>query len=310
MTDGNKTALAGRPSAAGTEVDDDLPSVYPISKSMSIFASALAWLERGAALVPAQLGGKHQVTGFGAHLRKITTPAEAIFWFNERRANLAIVTGIGDCLALDFDTWDDFARFDKINPELTETLTEQSRRGVHLYFQVADAGRVRSCTMPEGYEVKGAGGTILVTPSVVRGVRYTTVTRAPVLRCDDLAGRLGLPLFSESEPSPYLKGKGGGDTVSRCKAALDVLALAQDLQRLRGLPSRWTHSPSGEWWRSCCPFHGPEQHASFQVNTKRGLYFCKTCGERGDALDLYGLVHQLPDVQSAIAEVARGLGAP
>jgi hypothetical protein len=272
--------------------------------------SALAWLSLGAALVPVQPGGKHQVADFGAHLRKITTPDEARFWFGDRRANLAVVTGIGGVVALDFDTLQDFAQFDKRHPELTTTLTEQSRRGVHLYFQVADAGRVRSSALQEGYEVKGAGGTVLVAPSVVKGVRYTTVTLAPVLRCDDLADRLSLSLLSESEPVHHLEGKANGDTVSRCKAALDVLGLAQDLQRLRGLPVVWTHSTSGEWWRSCCPFHGPEKHPSFQVNTAKGFYLCKACGEKGDALNLYQALHGLPDVRTAIVEVARGLPRP
>ena len=283
-------------------------SSQPLSfATNSILAAALTWLAQGAALVPVQPGGKFQVAGFGAHCRKITTPTEAAFWFGDRYANIALVTGIGDYLALDFDTWRDFALFSSRHPDLVETLTEQSRRGVHLYFQVSNAGRVRSCTSPDGFETKAAGGTVLVAPSCVGGIFYTTVTRAPVMRCDDLADRLSLSLLSESEPMQRLEGKENGDTVSRCKAALDILGLAQDLQRMRGLPVVWTHSPDGEWWRSCCPFHGPEQHASFQVNTAKGFFLCKACDAKGDALNLYQVLHKLPDVRAAIAEVAKGL---
>jgi hypothetical protein len=273
----------------------------------STLSSALAWLDRGAALVPVQPGGKFQVAGFGAHCRKITTPDEASFWFGARSANLALVTGIGDFLALDFDAWRDFALFASRHPDLAETLTEQSRRGVHLYLKVANAGRVRSCASPDGFEVKAAGGTVLVAPSCVGGIFYTTVTRAPVMRCDDLADRLSLSLLSESEPMQHLEGEVNGDTVSRCKAALDVLGLAQDLQRARGLPVVWTHSPDGTWWRSCCPFHGPEQHPSFQVNVVKRFYLCKACDAKGDAINLYQMVHNLPDVRAAISEVAKGL---
>jgi hypothetical protein len=280
----------------------------PTSQS-TILVAALAWLARGVPLVPVQPGQKRQVAGFGAHCLKVTTLVEAEFWFGERHANLAIITGIGDVVALDFDSWGDFARFADRHPDLTETLTEQSRRGVHLYYKIAEAGRVRSCTSAEECEVKAAGGTVLVAPSVVGGIRYTTVTLAPILRCDDLLERLRLSLLSESQPS-RLEEKGATNTVARCKAALDILGLAQDLQRLRGLPVVWTHSPDGAWWRSCCPFHGPEKNASFQVNTAKGFYLCRACGERGDAIDLYQVLHQLSDVQSAIASVARGLVSP
>lgn len=281
--------------------------VYPASQRLSTLRAALAWLDLGAALVPCQPSRKNHVAGFGFYNRRITTPDEARFWFCDRSSNLAVITGTGDVLALDFDSWDAFAAFSRENPDLCETLTEQSRRGVHLYYQVAGAPHVKSGDASGGlFEVKAAGAAILAAPSIVACVRYTTITPPPILRCDELPARLHLSFLSESKPISNLEGK-AGDLVSRCKRALDVLELSKDLQRLRGIRATWNHSKDGTWWRSCCPFHGPERHPSFMVNVAKGFYLCKACQARGDGLNLYQAVHGLPDVQSAILEVARRL---
>jgi hypothetical protein len=291
--------------SAGSEVWAASTSEYTPSFpcGQSLLDSALFWLSLGAALIPCQPNTKHQVSGFGAYGRRVTTKTEARDWFADRRANLALATG-GGLLALDFDRWQDFATFAKCHPYLCETLTEQTARGgVHLYYLCAQADRLRSGPTPGEFEVKSSGGVVLAAPSIVAGVKYTTVTPPPVMRRDDLADLFELSLISETKVN-ILRGESNGDLVARCKHSLDILALAQDLQRQRGVPVVWKHNPTGEWWYSQCPFHGPESHPSFMLNVSKGFYKCRSCGERGDCLNLYQLVNGLPDVQSAIAAVA------
>jgi DNA primase len=43
------------------------------------------------------------------------------------------------------------------------------------------------------------------------------------------------------------------------------------------------------------------------VNVERGFYKCLACGARGDVLNLYQALHGLPDIQTTINQVARGL---
>jgi hypothetical protein len=295
----------GASAKAETWAASDSQYTPSLPYSQSLLDSALFWLSLGVALIPCQPGRKHQIAGFGVYKWRVSTKTEARFWFSERRANLALACG-GGLLALDFDRLANFATFSKCHPYLCETLTEQTARGgVHLYYLCTQADRLRSGPTPGGFEVKAAGGSVLVAPSVVAGVLYTVITPLPVMRRDDLADLLGLPFISEVL-RPNLEEE-GQDFVARCKRSLDILALAQDLQRARGVPVVWKHNPTGEWFYSQCPFHGPESHPSFMVNVSKGFYKCRSCGERGDALNLYQALHGLPDVQAAIREVAARL---
>jgi hypothetical protein len=258
--------------------------------------AALHWLSCGVALVPLQPNTKYHVAGFGAYLKKITDTEQARYWFSERRCNMGVICA-GDLVCLDFDDKPSYA----VLGAGLDTLTEQTRRGYHVFVWCAGVagGKVSGC------EVKAGRAVVTVAPSVVSGFRYAVVKPLPIEKIDLRASLPSLSLLSESQ-KPMISSQDGSGLVDQCKRSLDILTLAQELQAARGLPALRERRGRPEWWRGLCPFHA-EKRPSYFVNTERGFYLCRSCGARGDALNLYQVLHGLPDVPSAIRAVARSL---
>jgi len=259
-----------------------------------IFDAALSWLERGAALLPLQPGGKRIVPGFGPYLQTITTEAAARFWFRERRCNMGLVCGCG-FVVFDFDDAERYAAWAAGNPALAETYTEQTRRGFHVFF--TGSGRVRH---GPGYEAKSVGGVVTLSPSVVHGFEYLVVNSSAIMA-------LQSAFFLLSEPSAgrsvVKRDAVGGDALSRVKAAWSVVDLAQSVTRLKS-------DGRGRWFHGRCPL---VDHASnhdgrlpFWVDSKRGLWGCYACGIRGDVVNLYAALHSVT-VDQAIKAMAAEL---
>lgn len=260
-----------------------------------VLQAALYWLDLGFSLVPLQPNSKHHVRGFGAYLERITSADGARYWFGERRCNLGLVCG-GRLVCLDFDNQ---AAYDQVGASI-ESLTEKTRRGYHVLVYSDQVKR--PCRVSESFEVKAGGAVVAVSPSVVAGVRYQVVKPLPVVAFDLSACLPSLSFLSESKKR--LEGKSAsGDVVSKCKRALDILQVAQELQAARGLPVLLERRGRPAWWGGLCPFHN-ERRPSYFVNIERGFYLCRSCGARGDVLNLYQVLHGLGSVQEVIRVVA------
>lgn len=254
---------------------------------------AAAWLAMGAALLPLQPGSKRIITGFGPYLQRIQDDDAARFWFLERDCNLALVCG-GGFVVLDFDQVTQYAAWRELYPEAAQTYTEQTRRGFHAFF----VGKSDSYSYQgDGFEVKGKGGFVVLSPSVVGGFRYAAL--------DDGAALLQLPaalsLLSESSPPGTLSREKGIDTIARIKAAYSVRDIVSGLTLLRSRDQRWYHGS--------CPI---TDHAAnhdgrrpFWIDSKRGLWGCYACGLRGDVVNLYAVLHGLSVDQAIKAMAAR-----
>ncbi len=258
----------------------------------STYEHALFWLLRGIPLVPLQPRSKSLVPGFGAYSKQITTEAEAWYWFGERTCNLAVVTG-GGLVVLDFDQVDDYAAWCVSWPELADTYTERTARGMHVFI----AGDSASGRLPGGIEIKGRGAVVMSAPSVhPSGFVYHPVDQHAQVK----HAPQGFPLLSdplETLSKGSTRAGGGKDTLTRIKAAYSVLDLAQSLTRLK--------SRDGRWWHGRCPFH-EDSEPSFWVDAKRGLWGCYACNVRGDVVNLYAVEHGL-SIQDAIRALAGGL---
>lgn len=260
----------------------------------TMFDAALRWLNLGAELLPCQPASKRLVAGFGPHMQHITTADGARAWFAERRCNLAL-----SCwdrfTVLDFDNAEQYAVWAAGNPEPAQTYTEITRRGAHVFF----TGSGRIADIPEGAEVKQAGGVVLLAPSTVGGFVYHPVKLGAVIQ----PLKVVFSLLSESmEPARAVvkRAEVGGDTLSRVKSAWNTLELAQSVTVLRA-------STGGRWYRGACPFadHGANHDGRqpFWVDVERGLWGCHACGVRGDVVNLYAAIYRV-SVRDAISAMA------
>ena len=256
-----------------------------------MFREALTWLMRGVHLVPIQPHSKELVAGFGAYSQHVTTEQEASFWFRDRACNLGLVCGRG-LVVLDFDDVGLYRGWAADDPDLAESYSEQTARGVHVFF-IGDCGSGKIGNI----EVKGRGSVIMAAPSVhPSGLTYS------VLYDGDLIPHSPFLPFSDPKSKALNERKNsyGDDTIGRIKVAfpiVDFVMTAWPTTRLK---------PSGArgFMAGHCPFHS-DKHASFWVHPD-GVYGCHGCDAHGDVVNLYARRYGLT-VQDAISEMARGL---
>lgn len=263
------------------------------------YKAALAWLDRGAAVLPVQPGRKYLVEGFGPFRKRITAADEAFKWFGNGLYNLAVCLPDG-LICLDFDSDECFAEWEKtVNPQLQATYQEITPRGYHLFYRVNLP--IRLWLVP-GIEIKRV---CLVAPSVVKGRTYGRIDY-PILQLDDYS-----PLISSllSEPPPQAmpanlskeKNTQGHktDTIGRVKAAWPVYDLASTLTQLVT-----SDHGRGRWFKGRCPLH-QDRRPSFWVDAERGLWGCHSCGVRGDVINLYARLNGLTDQEAIKVMAAR-----
>lgn len=250
---------------------------------------ARRWLSQGVALVPLQPVSKHIVTGFGPYLKTITTEDDARFWFDNRRCNLAVVTGAG-LVVLDFDEQEHYQTVCEVWPVLATTYTERTRRGWHVFL----AGDSATGKRP-GFEIKGRDAVVMSAPSIhPAGIQYAPVNPDATIK----PAPAGFPLLDVTptpmpvEPLPLV----GDDLLPRIKRAVPILDAARKLTPLK--------SKDGRWWHGLCPFHG-ETRPSFWVDAQRGTFGCFACDAHGDVVNLYALSNNC-SVKTAISELLRG----
>lgn len=267
------------------------------TNSNPLLQAALTWLERGVLLVPVQYRSKHLVRGFGAHLRKVTTPGEAFYWWGLHAYNIGLVCGgRSGLVVLDFDQPSEYYDWRANASDLAGTYTVATHRGFHAYLIAGNLPSFRSGPI----EVKGAGSVVTAVPSVHPcGLIYRPlVPDAPILVGDAYLSLLSVKPSQQVTPHQSKAGEAGrDDVVTRIKAAWPVLELAQSMTKLK--------SRDGRWYHGLCCFHS-EVEPSFWVDVQRGTFGCYSCGARGDAVNLYAKLHGL-SVQDAIKEMARKL---
>ena len=271
--------------------------------------SAIKWLDRGAALLPAQPGSKCLARGFGPYQKRIITPSGAQAFFGPRsELNLAVVLPVG-VLGLDFDNDQVFLNWQEIIPtELTTTYHETTRRGWHVFY---------NCKVPknlkliDNVEIKQV---LIVAPSVVSGYRYKAI-EYPILEVEKWEDLL-LPLLSKEneirDPIANFSDAGSGatpaetkspampaadDLVSHIKAGVSVYDLALSLTQLES-----SDRGAGRWYRGRCPFH-KDNRPSFWVDVERGTWGCHACNIRGDVINLYALSRGITN-QDSIRDLA------
>ena len=261
-------------------------------------AAALAWLNRGASILPCQPGSKKLVSGYGPYRNQITNPDDLYSWFGDStKYNLAICVPIS-ILAIDFDNEQLFWNWEAGLSNEYLTYEEISPNGWHVFYYVPGGVPEGIKTIP-GIELKKV---IMVSPSELEGFIYRPVApEAELVKVHDVFSLLS-PLLSDD---PIVRTdvlskreQAGDDLVSRIKAAVPVVSLASRFTELK------RSGGGGRWLAGCCPLPGHDDHnPSFWVDTVRGLWGCHACGKRGDVINLYALIHQV-SLYQAISDLA------
>ena len=281
--------------------------------------SALKWLDRGAALLPAQPGSKCLTRGFGPYQKRVITPAGAQAFFGPRSEyNLAVSLPTG-LLGLDFDNDQVFLNWQETIPvELATTYHETTRRGWHVFYKCKVP---KNLNLIENVEIKQV---LIVSPSVVSGYRYKAI-EYPIVEVDNWEDLLFSLLSKERSGQACIANNddsgsarvttpnngdaaapagsavvtmpAGADLVSLIKSTLSVYDLALSLTQLES-----SDHGAGRWYRGRCPFH-KDNRPSFWVDVERGTWGCHACNIRGDVINLYALSRGITN-QDSIRDLA------
>jgi len=292
------------------ELNQELYKVPPLT---SAYALACMWLSRpgGWKVLPVQPGSKRLVRGFGPFSGLIESPEDAIFWFRQRGANLAVVAPMGSVI-VDFDQVAFYESFTAGWPDLAKSYTESSPRGGRHVFLSLQKGRELDIPgLIRGVEVKRF---CLAHPSKLAGGTYEVLVLGPILTFPAKTVKAALEPFFDmgdkhpSKPGKRLSGLPGAShgekfglrqnrgVISRVKAAwpiLSYLAYFEPTLRLEG---------RGEWRSGLCPWHA-DHTPSLRVNTVSNTWRCFACGAFGDVVNWHQLRGNFPDQ----AEAARDL---
>lgn len=290
--------------------------------NLSRYDAARRWLELGAALLPVQPGRKWILKGFGPNQKRLTNLAEAKqFFASDKNAwNIAVVLpdGPDGIICLDFDSQDSYIAWsDAIAAPLMMTYQETTRRGMHVFYR-CDPGRL--IVKPEaGIEIKR---TVVVSPSVIGAVtesqfRYSPIAAWPILAAQREQILPDSFLLSATQAQAHAEPKARaeravrdlaayGDTVSRIKAAYDLVTEIQKVESVK-----LSQSANGRWWHGFCPFHGDRNKPSLWVDTERQLWGCYACKSQYRGLDVVNWHSEINgiEVKEAIRDMARSLAA-
>lgn len=259
------------------------------------------WLDRGFYLLPAQVGKKYLLQGWGEHKSKVTTFEGAVQMFDTKQSsiNIAILASDRHCV-LDFDNPDLYTYWANKHPEIAHTYTERTPRGgahVFLFAQVP-----QNLCLVEGVELKRV---CLVHPSQVDGRQYTR-GEAEIIEANPerVFSSIGKPGHKTArllivENSPHSSRSNGGSVISQIKdhwRTLDVFR---------------TYRPDIEFKiksgiASCrCPFHDDKRPSMFVV-IETGFWKCHGCGAFGDVIDAYARLQGI-DNREAVGRMSQAL---
>ena len=137
--------------------------------------AALGYIRRGLAIFPCQPGGKEPVTTNGCTGATLDRDVIDHWWTTRPDLNIGLATG-DKIFVVDIDADKggevSFAKLEKKHGPLPQTIEVITGAGRHLWFR-APARRVirnsvgkKSSALGEGVDIRGAGGYIIVPPSV------------------------------------------------------------------------------------------------------------------------------------------------
>lgn len=244
--------------------------------------------------------------------------------------NLALICSINGLICLDFDDQESYQTWRNLLPGTPKTRIERSKRGLHVFYQVAETTNVQ-ITPGIALDVL-TRGTVHSYPSVHRGdgqTQYTVIEdqRPAQVRRIETVIPVEWRCYASQEPERKVRKEGEPaqtcttGTPSLTQASRRVasppskVAVIKSTLKISDLVSRYVHlERTGQHHLSGrCPFHD-DHDPSFWVDTRSGLCSCRKpeCkryqprGRPMDAISFYARVEHISNGQ-AIARLYGGL---
>jgi hypothetical protein len=260
------------------------------------------WNNQGIACIPVAYRDKRPVVQSWREFQdRLPTLAEIARWFQSRLRNLAIITGWKGLTVLDFDAMPAYDLWRVAYPDVAQSYSVVTSRGVHVYLFVDEPVSSGKLGM---IDIKAAGGYVLAPPSIhPSGRQYRAVNDSPILRVDSLACVLPKPLLALAQPAPVrvpviqsddpwqaamnpATASGNGGKVAAILANHSLFELFPQAQK------------RGNYYWTRCPLHN-DHDPSLSISQDGDYGRCWAGCLHGDYLDWFAAVNGL-ELMSAI----------
>lgn len=273
---------------------------------MTLFETALSWVNQGFSVIPIGYYSKKPIIKWQDYQDKLPTEFELLQWFPSELRNIGLITGNG-LVVIDFDVLDVFNYWFSLFP--LKTYMVKTRRGVHVYLHTEQAAKNYHSDL---LDIKAERGYVLIPPSVhPSGYQYQVFQDKPIMRIDKLEEVLPVeftpeaekvlaqPMTVEIEVDPWTL----ADSATSLERGI-VKKIRENVTLLSIIPGAERSSADGRWYVALCPFH--EDHTpSFWIDTQRGLCGCRKCNiKEMDVLNLFARIHHISN-QEAIRELQK-----
>jgi len=153
----------------------------------TLLSTALDFYERNIMTIPIRYASKLPLVKWREYQNRQPSFADLIEWFSEGDKNIAVLTGriSNNLCILDFDSLPAYFEYIGEHPQLDESFTVSSARGMHIYLFVNDLPQ-RSFKSSE-CDIKSTGYCLTAPSTHPTGVKYEVVNDAPIMRIESLS---------------------------------------------------------------------------------------------------------------------------
>lgn len=281
---------------------------------------AKKFYQTGFSVVPLEYRSKKPLVKWSEFQTKRPDPGVLSRWFSGQ-VNLGVVTGFNNLTVIDFDTFTEFARWQKWITGLpnyniiSRAFQVRSRRGVHVYFRTIQPERNRHI---DKVDIKGKFGLVTGPLSTHEsGVIYQPLNAFFIPTIEALSDVLPAQLLLSDQdispvvsvpdlPKPSVTDPWEAAEIGSAVPGEDLVSKVRGAFRIEQFFKTQLQKSGVHFFVTQCPFHD-DQKPSFWIDTEHQVCGCFVCNfpKPLDVINLYGMLYGLSNREAIFALAVR-----
>jgi hypothetical protein len=266
---------------------------------MTTLSEALRWHEKGITPIPCFWGTKRPKITWSNWVDEKPSHLDVVKWFR-KKSNLSLLSGSGGLFVLDFDAIPTYYRWKLDYPDLANSYTVQTARGMHVYLRCEST--ISTIAAIDNVDILGYKHLVCAPPSLhPSGERYKVLQDGEIITVQGLEQVIDIPEPTyETEikrySSPRTRIIRGNGIISDIKRRLPLIELLY--WYTTPLPS----SRNGRYYIMRCPNPSHSDRVpSFWLDARLDICgcfkpSCQATQPSGLPMDIFNLVQWLDGI--------------